>query len=73
VTCHPDPSHRGGTVAVDVPEGKKVCDELNRRDFVCDYRPEAGIRVGPHFFNTEDECRAIVEEMVTILKGLGVR
>jgi len=73
VVCPANPEQRGGTVAVNAPEGKMVCDELNRRDFVCDYRPEAGIRLGPHFFNTEDECRAVVAEIVQILKQRGLR
>lgn len=73
VTCPEDQEHRGGTVALNSPDGKAVCDELNRRDFVCDYRPEAGIRLGPHFFVTEDECRSVVDEIVKILKQRGLR
>lgn len=73
VTCPEGPEHRGGTVALSAPDGKAVCDELNRRDFVCDYRPEAGIRLGPHFFVTADECRSVVDEIVKILKERGLR
>jgi len=73
VTCPEDQEHRGGTVALNSPDGKAVCDELNRRDFVCDYRPEAGIRLGPHFFVTEDECRSVVDEIVKILKQRDLR
>ena len=73
VTCPEGPEHRGGTVALNAPDGKAVCDELNRRDFVCDYRPEAGIRLGPHFFVTADECRSVVDEIVKILKERGLR
>ncbi|MAG56216.1 MAG: kynureninase [Planctomycetes bacterium] len=73
VTCPDDDARRGGTVAIDAPEGKAVCEELNRRDFVCDYRPLAGVRLGPHFFNTHDECDAVVAEIVKILKERGLR
>ena len=34
-----------------------------------DYRPGSGIRVGPHFFSTEDECHAVLAEMATIRDG----
>ena len=36
-TCPEDPERRGGTVAVDVPNGREVCDELLRREFIVDY------------------------------------
>jgi kynureninase len=37
-----------------------VADELIRRGVVIDYRPGAGIRMAPHFYNTEEEIdRAI--------------
>ncbi|HMS18276.1 MAG TPA: aminotransferase class V-fold PLP-dependent enzyme, partial [Planctomycetota bacterium] len=68
VTCPDSPDQRGGTVALRVPDGKAVCEELLRREISCDFRPEAGIRVGPHFFNTEAECRHIVSEVDGILK-----
>ena len=73
ITCPDDPECRGGTVAINPPDGKAICKILNERDFVCDYRPEAGIRFGPHFFVTADECRAAVAEIVKILGELGHR
>lgn len=73
VTCPEDPAHRGGTVAIDCKDGKQVCNVLNERDFVCDYRPEAGIRFGPHFFITADECKSAVDEIVKVLGELGHR
>jgi kynureninase len=68
VTCPPDEAHRGGTVALDVPEAERVCRELLRREFIVDYRPQAGIRVSPHFYSTEDECRAVVAETKKIIR-----
>jgi kynureninase len=46
---------RGGSVIVDVPNGSAVADELIRRGVIIDYRPGAGIRIAPHFYNTEEE------------------
>jgi selenocysteine lyase/cysteine desulfurase len=31
------------------------------RQIVIDYREGAGIRIAPHFYNTDDEIRAAVE------------
>ena len=32
-----------------------VADELIRRGVIVDYRPGAGIRMAPHFYNTDAE------------------
>jgi kynureninase len=61
---------RGNHVTVDVPYAQQVKDELIRRSFVVDYRPGAGIRIAPHFYNTDDECRAILDEIAAILRTL---
>jgi kynureninase len=51
---------RGGTVSVWHPEAERLTKELIAREVICDYRPAAGVRLSPHFFNTEEECdRAI--------------
>jgi len=62
-----DPERRGGTVAVDVPHGELVAKELLARGIVIDYRPGAGIRISPHFYNTEAECRQALEQIEEIL------
>jgi kynureninase len=46
---------RGGSVIIDVPNGAVVADELIRRGVIVDHRPGAGIRMAPHFYNTEAE------------------
>lgn len=60
---------RGGTVTVDLPGGEEVCRQLLERNFLVDYRPGAGIRIAPHFYNTEDEIEAVIEEMKAISGG----
>ena len=57
---------RGGSVIVDVPGGAAVADELMRRDVIIDYRPGAGIRMAPHFYNTEDEVDRAMRTLVEI-------
>jgi kynureninase len=64
-----DPERRGGTVAVDVPHGELVAKELLARDVVVDYRPGAGIRIAPHFYNSADECTYALEQIDEILES----
>ncbi len=66
-TAHADPQRRGGTVAVDVPHGELVAKELNARNVVVDYRPGAGVRIAPHFYNSAEECRRALTEIDEIL------
>jgi kynureninase len=61
-----DPDRRGGTVVVQVPGSKRVNRELAERGVICDWRPDVGLRLGPHFFNTDDELRFAVEQIVEL-------
>jgi kynureninase len=64
-----DGSRRGGHVALDVPEGYAVCQALSAREIVVDFRPDAGLRVAPHFYNTDDEVVACVRAIRAILEA----
>lgn len=63
-----DPARRGGTVTVHVPDFAAVHRELTEREILCDFRPDAGIRLGPHFFTTDDELRFTIEQIGEILE-----
>jgi len=58
---------RGGTVTVHVPEFPAVHRELVERQVLCDFRPDAGIRLGPHFFTADDELRFAIDQIGDIL------
>jgi kynureninase len=64
-----DPNRRGGTVVVRTPEAEAVYRELGARQVICDFRPDAGIRLGPHFFNTDDELRFTAAQIAEIVKS----
>lgn len=64
-----DAARRGGTVTVHVPEYAAVHRELGERQILCDFRPDAGIRLGPHFFNSDDELRYAVSQIVEIVES----
>jgi len=67
VNAPTNPAERGGTVAIEVPDGQAVTKELLRRDFLVDYRPRAGIRVAPHFYTKDEELDLIVAEIKKIV------
>jgi kynureninase len=60
------PEQRGGTVSVHPPQAREVARRLIDRGVLIDYRPGAGIRVAPHFYNTLDEVDFAMSEMKTI-------
>jgi kynureninase len=64
-----DPERRGGTVVVEVPGSKRVNRELEERGVICDWRPDVGLRLGPHFFNSDDELRFAVEQIVELSRA----
>jgi kynureninase len=69
LTSPRDPAIRGGSVVFRVPDFQAVHAELARREIICDTRPDAGIRFGPHFFTTDDELRFAVAQVQEILES----
>lgn len=71
-----DPEKRGGTVSIDMPKSQEVCRKLLKRDILADWRPNAGVRMSPHFYNTDRELEvaiSTVEEILTDRDTLGGR
>ncbi len=62
-----DPAERGGTVSVECPHAAEVMRELLARDVLVDYRPKAGIRLSPHFYNRDEEIDFAMEQIADIL------
>lgn len=57
---------RGGSVMIGVNDGPRMVERLAEKRVFVDCRPTAGLRISPHFFNTDEE----VEEALDILKKL---
>jgi len=55
------PEERGGTVTINPPHAYEVSRELLARDVIIDYRAQAGIRVSPHFYNSDDEVQLVID------------
>ena len=68
VNSERSPEHRGGTVTLDVGEGEQVAAALSDRQVIVDARPGAGIRIGPHFYNSDDDLERLREGLVEMLK-----
>lgn len=67
-----DPDRRGGTVAIDMPNSREVCAELLERDVLVDWRPRAGVRFSPHFYNKDEELDSAVAAVEEILSTMRV-
>jgi kynureninase len=57
---------RGGSVMIGVENAQLMAERLGERKVFVDWRPGAGLRVSPHFFNTDEE----IDEALNILAGL---
>jgi len=62
-----DSEKRGGTVSIDMPDSQEVCRELLKRDILVDWRPKAGVRMSPHFYNTDEELEIGISAVEEIL------
>jgi kynureninase len=63
-----EPDRRGGTVVVDLPHGDAILKEMTERNVLADYRPDAGIRISPHFYTLDSEIEhtfEVIEEIQT--------
>jgi len=67
VTSRREQTERGASVSVRMPGFEGVHKELAERQVLCDFRPEVGLRLGPHFFNTEEELDFAIGQIEDIL------
>jgi len=63
-----DARRRGGHVTIDAGDVEQMHDALIDRKIVVDYRPGSGIRIGPHFYNTADECVEALDAMAELAR-----
>jgi kynureninase len=67
-----DPERRGGTVSIDMPHAQQVCQELLKRDILVDYRPNAGVRMSPHFYTDDHELEVAIDAVEDFLASHSV-
>ena len=56
-----DANQRGGSVMIYVDDGPAMVSRLAEKKVFVDCRPGVGLRVSPHFFNTDEEVREAME------------
>ncbi|HEX5875214.1 MAG TPA: aminotransferase class V-fold PLP-dependent enzyme [Pyrinomonadaceae bacterium] len=59
---------RGGTVMIGVDDAKTTAENLAERKVFVDWRPRAGLRMSPHFFNTDEEIEEALNTLATLIK-----
>jgi kynureninase len=62
-----DSSERGGSVMIGVEQAPQVVARLAEQKVFVDCRPGVGLRVSPHFFNTDEEVQAALEVIAAML------
>jgi kynureninase len=64
-----DADRRGGTVSIEMPRSQEVCRELLQRDILVDWRPNAGVRMSPHFYTDDGEIDTAIAAVEDILRS----
>ena len=57
---------RTGFVAVDFPDSEAASKQLIAEHYKLDWRPNCGLRLGPHFYNTEAEVHRLMDRIVAL-------
>ncbi len=60
---------RGGTLCFDFDGAEAVSRTLSQRKFFHDYRPQCGLRLGPHFYTTDEELYRFMAELDAVRKS----
>jgi kynureninase len=63
-----DVNQRGGSVMIYVDDGPGMVQRLNERGVFVDCRPGVGLRMSPHFFNTDEEVKEAMEILAEVMK-----
>ena len=60
-------NQRGGSVMIYVDDGPAMVKRLGERKVFVDCRPGVGLRISPHFFNTDEEVREAMEILAELI------
>jgi kynureninase len=61
-----DVEKRGGSVMVWRPEPQRLVERLAEKRVFVDCRPAGGLRISPHFFNTDEEVHEAMEILASL-------
>lgn len=70
LTVHSPLAHdrRTGFVAVDFPGSEAASKALIAEHVKLDWRPNCGLRLGPHFYNTAEEVERLMDRVVALAR-----
>ena len=60
-------NRRGGSVMIYVDDGPGMVTRLTERKVFVDSRPGVGLRMSPHFFNTDEEVKEAMEVLAELI------
>ncbi len=60
---------RGGSVMIVVADAPQMVARLAARKVFVDWRPDVGLRLSPHFFNTDEEVREAMEVLKAVMSA----
>jgi kynureninase len=66
-----DVNERGGSVMIFVDDAPAMVKRLAERKVFVDCRPGVGLRLSPHFFNTDEEVREAMEILAEMMSNHG--
>lgn len=61
-----DDDQRTGFVAVDFPGSEAASQRLIAERVKLDWRPNCGLRLGPHFYNTAEEIERLMDRVIAL-------
>jgi kynureninase len=63
-----DKDQRGGSVMIGVDNGPGMVEQLAEQRVFVDCRPRVGLRLSPHFFNTDEEIHEALHVLAKLIK-----
>ncbi len=67
INSPPNVEDRGASVMIYVEDGPEMVKRLAQRKVFVDCRPGVGLRMSPHFFNTDEEVREAMEILAELM------
>lgn len=56
-----NPAERNGMLCLEVADGHRLVERFSEEGCIVDYRPDCGLRVSPHFYNTSEDLATFAE------------
>jgi len=67
LNCPAEVARRGGSVMIQVERPQEAAGLLAERGVFCDWRPRVGLRLSPHFFNTDAEVEQALAALAEVV------